>query len=227
MTNSRAQHWEERYSGVDRLWSGQPNDWLPQLAADWAPGTALDIGCGEGADALWLAERGWRVTAVDLSATAIGRLRTQAERAGLSARITATVSDAGQGLPPGPFDLVTCFYVHGGPGEGRLLLGRLLADAAERLGPGGRLLVVVHAVNPPWHAHPQARTYTAAQVLGETGQAIEGWEVVVAEERWREARGPQGQGGRRADAVVCLRRPAVRADQPTPPDPAGAPEGSA
>lgn len=227
MTNSRAQHWEERYAGVDRLWSGRPNDWLPQLAADWEPGTALDIGCGEGADTLWLAERGWQVTAIDLSHTAVGRLRTQAEQAGLSARITASVCDASRGLPAGPFDLATCFYVHGGPGDGHLLLGQLLAGAAQRLSPGGRLLVAVHAVNPPWHTHAQARTYTATQVLDEIGQAIEGWEVVVAEERWREVQGPQGQSGRRADAVVCLRKPAAGAGQPTAPGPTGAPEARA
>lgn len=227
MTNSRAQHWEERYAGVDRLWSGRPNDWLPQLAADWRPGTALDIGCGEGADALWLAERGWRVTAVDLSATAIGRLRAQAQRAGLGARITTEVGDADQGLPPGPFDLATCFYVHGGPGEGHLLLGRLLADAAARLAPGGRLLVAVHAVNPPWHPHHRARTYTAAQVLEETGPAIEGWEVIVAEERWRQATGPQGEAGRRADAVVCLRRPTTPAAPAIPAGREGLQDGGA
>ena len=54
----RASRWEERYASVERLWSGRPNDWLPELATDWEPGTALEIGCGEGADVLWLAE-GW------------------------------------------------------------------------------------------------------------------------------------------------------------------------
>ena len=57
--SERQEQWEARYASVDRLWSGEPNEWLPELAADWAPGAALDIGCGEGDDALWLAGRGW------------------------------------------------------------------------------------------------------------------------------------------------------------------------
>ncbi|MBF0696295.1 class I SAM-dependent methyltransferase [Actinomyces bowdenii] len=209
MTTSRAAHWEARYASVDRLWSGRPNDWLPELAGDWEPGAGLDIGCGEGADTLWLAERGWRVTAVDLSPTAIDRLRREAARRGLDQQVSALVQDGGQSLPEGPFDLVTCFYVHGGPKEGGLRLGDLLADAAGRVAPGGHLLVAVHAINPPWHTH-HARTYTAAELLEEIGESVAGWQTVVAEERWREATGPQGQAGRRADAVLCLRRPGSR-----------------
>ena len=202
----RASRWEERYASVERLWSGRPNDWLPELATDWEPGTALEIGCGEGADVLWLAERGWRVIGLDLSATAIGRLTGQAERLGVASRVTGRVHDAGDGLPAGPFDLVTSFYVHGGTEPGSLDLVALLSDAAARVAPGGHLLAAVHAVNPPWHTH-HARTYTAAELLEGLAEATAGWEVVVGEERQRRATGPDGQEGRRADAVVCLRRP--------------------
>ena len=202
----RASRWEERYASVERLWSGRPNDWLPELATDWEPGTALEIGCGEGADVLWLAERGWQVVGLDLSATAIGRLTGQAERLGVASRVTGRVHDAGDGLPAGPFDLVTSFYVHGGHEPGSLDLVALLSDAAARVAPGGHLLTAVHAVNPPWHTH-HARTYTAAELLEGLAEATAGWEVVVGEERDRQATGPDGQEGHRADAVVCLRRP--------------------
>lgn len=205
-TDNRASQWEERYASVEKLWSGRPNDWLPELAADWTPGTALEIGCGEGSDALWLAERGWQVTGLDLSATAIGRLSEQAERLGIASRVTGRVQDVGAGLPEGPFDLVTSFYVHGGPEEGSLDLVALLSDAATRVAPGGRLLTAVHAVNPPWRAH-HARTYTAAELLKGLAEATAGWEVVVAEEYQRQATGPDGHKGMRADAVVCLQRP--------------------
>ena len=202
----RASRWEERYASVERLWSGRPNDWLPELATDWEPGTALEIGCGEGADVLWLAERGWQVVGLDLSATAIGRLTGQAERLGVASRVTGRVHDAGDGLPVGPFDLVTSFYVHGGHEPGSLDVMALLSDAAARVAPGGHLLTAVHAVNPPWHTH-HARTYTAAELLEGLAEATAGWQVVVGEERDRQATGPDGQEGRRADAVVCLRRP--------------------
>ena len=174
--DDRASRWEERYASVEQLWSGRPNDWLPELAANWSPGSALEIGCGEGADVLWLAERGWRVTGLDLSATAIGRLTRHAERLGVASRVTGQVHDVGAGLPEGPFDLVTSFYVHGGPQEGSLDLVALLSHAADELLEG-------------------------------LAGATTGWETVGAEERRRQATGPDGQEGSRADAVVCLRRP--------------------
>ena len=133
-----ASSWEERYASVEQLWSGRPNDWLPELAVDWEPGAALEIGCGEGADVLWLAEHGWRVTGLDLSATAVARLSREAERRGVASRVTGRVHDVEAGLPEGPFDLVTSFYVHGGPEEGSLDLvartyaaGELVTGLAE------------------------------------------------------------------------------------------------
>ena len=131
-----ASRWEERYASVEQLWSGRPNGWLPELAVDWEPGAALEIGCGEGADVLWLAEHGWRVTGLDLSATAVGRLSREAERRGVASRVTGRVHDVEAGLPEGPFDLVTSFYVHGGPEEGSLNLVALLSKAAARVAPG-------------------------------------------------------------------------------------------
>ena len=99
-----ASSWEKRYASVEQLWSGRPNNWLPELAVDWEPGAALEIGCGEGADVLWLAEHGWRVTGLDLSATAVARLSREAERRGVASRVTGRVHDVGAGLPEGPFD---------------------------------------------------------------------------------------------------------------------------
>jgi 2-polyprenyl-3-methyl-5-hydroxy-6-metoxy-1,4-benzoquinol methylase len=72
--------WDERYRSHDALWSGNPNDHLINETDGLTPGPALDVGCGEGADAVWLAERGWRVTAVDLSTVALERGAAHARR---------------------------------------------------------------------------------------------------------------------------------------------------
>ena len=206
--NERQEHWESRYAAVDRLWSEQPNDWLPEFAASWEPGRALDLGCGEGADAVWLAERGWEVTGIDLSATAIARLEAEADRRGLGERVHGVVLDViREELPAGPFDLVAAFYVHGGPMPGSLDLIELLGRGAGLVAPGGRLLTAVHCVNPPWHGH-HARTYTPDELLSGLSRATRDWQVEAGGERWREVTGPDGEAGRRSDAVVCLRRPA-------------------
>lgn len=199
--------WEARYAAVDRLWSGDPNDWLPEFALGWEPGRALDLGCGEGADAVWLAEHGWDVTGLDLSATAIARMRARARDRGLAGRVHGLVLDATrERLLAGPFDLVAAFYVHGGPMPGSLELVELLTRGAVLAAPGGRVMTAVHCVNPPWHRH-HARTYTPAELLASLAGATKGWQVEVAQERWREVPGPDGEAGRRSDAVVCLRRP--------------------
>lgn len=198
--------WEERYAAVERLWSGEPNEHLTRLAAAWRPGRSLDIGCGEGDDVLWLVSRGWQATGVDISPTAIARLRAGAAERGLTGVEGEVVDLTAQALPAGPFDLVTSFFVHGGPHEGSIVLEDVLARAAARAALGGRLLTAVHCVNPPWHRH-HARTYTPAELLAGLAGATKGWQVEVAQERWREVPGPDGEAGRRSDAVICLRRP--------------------
>jgi len=101
---------------------------------------------------------------------------------------------------------VTSFYVHGGPAPGSLELVTLLADAAARVAPGGRLLIAVHCANPPWHRHG-ARTYRPDELLAALRRTCGGWDVELAEERPREAVGPDGTPGLRSDTVLCLRRP--------------------
>ncbi|WP_092613048.1 class I SAM-dependent methyltransferase [Actinomyces ruminicola] len=209
--SSRQIEWEARYAAADRLWSGAPNDWLSR-AAYWEPGRSLDVGCGEGADVLWLAEHGWRATGVDFAPTAVERMLEEARRRGLAARVQGLVLDlSADPLPEGPFDLVTSFYVHGGPDPGGLNLPRLLARLAALVADGGRLLTAVHCTNPPWHRH-HALTYRPEQLADAVLDAAPGtWEVETAAERWREAISPDGEAGGRSDAVVCLRRGVGRA----------------
>jgi SAM-dependent methyltransferase len=132
--------WDGRYADLDRLWSGQPNGTLVAEVAGLTPGRVLDVGCGEGADAVWLARGGWDVTAVEVSGVALKRAATHADDAGVGVRwVHAGLAEAM--LPPGSFDLVSAQYP---------ALLRTPDAAAERallaaVAPGGVLLLVHHA----------------------------------------------------------------------------------
>lgn len=134
--------WDERYAGEGRMWSGQPN---PQLVAEvegLAPGTALDVGCGEGADVVWLAHRGWQVTGADFSAAGLTRAASHAEEAGVAERTEWWQVDAREFDSAGrTWDLVTTHFLHP-PAGGMAEVTRRLCTAVA---PGGHLLVVGHA----------------------------------------------------------------------------------
>ncbi len=130
--------WDERYASADQVWSGDPNGALVAEVGDLEPGTALDVGCGEGADAVWLARRGWHVTAIDVSEVALTRARRHADEAG----VTVTWSRSGlEAAELGTFDLVSAQYAVLGATPGRDAERALLGAVA----PGGLLLVVHHA----------------------------------------------------------------------------------
>jgi SAM-dependent methyltransferase len=135
--------WDERYRSRDALWSGNPNPHLVAQASDLGPGHALDVGAGEGADAIWLASRGWHVIAVDLSAVALERASAHAGQAGpdIAARIEWVHEDVTSWDPgPGRYDLVSVQYMHLLPERRQAMLGHLAAAVA----PGGSLLMVGH-----------------------------------------------------------------------------------
>jgi SAM-dependent methyltransferase len=135
----RAEEWDEMYAGADRVWSGNPNGALIAEASDLIPGTAIDLGCGEGADAVWLAQRGWDVTAVDVSSVALERAAGHIAASG----VAVTLLHGGLldlDLQSASFDLVSVQYP--------ALLheqGRSLAAILALVGPVGTLLFVHHA----------------------------------------------------------------------------------
>jgi SAM-dependent methyltransferase len=137
--------WEQRWMTARLATDGAslpPNHTMTDTATALPVGTALDAGCGEAADALWLADRGWRVTAVDFVASVLQRGRSRAEELGpdVSARIQWQEADLSAWTPPvASFDLVTSHYMHGI--ANRESVFRRLADAVR---PGGTLLVVGH-----------------------------------------------------------------------------------
>jgi SAM-dependent methyltransferase len=201
------QSFEEMYGATDALWSGRPNPQLVAEAADLPPGTALDVGCGEGADAVWLAARGWQVTGVDFAATALTRAAAGAAAAGeeVAARIEWVRADVTQWTPePGSFDLVSAQFMHLLPDERRVLFARL-ADAVRT---GGQLLLVGHdfsdiAAGAHRPDEPE-RFFTPDEVAGSLDPAT--WEVLVAEARPRPAHQHEGEHIEVHDAVVRARR---------------------
>jgi SAM-dependent methyltransferase len=154
-----AKAWNERYAAAERVWSVEPNVWVVEVvdgleaaptgaagaraarcgaprAGSMSPGRALDLACGEGRNAVWLAERGWRVTAVDFSAVALNRGRAASSAVKWIEADVVTWTPRDQAA----FDLVALVYLHLPPAERRTVLG----TATASLAPGGTLAVIGH-----------------------------------------------------------------------------------
>ena len=208
--DAAAAWWDELYGARERVWSGAANAALVRLAPDLRPGTALDLGCGEGADAVWLAARGWQVTAVDISAVALARAAQHAAEAGVAERIRWQHHDLAVSFPAGRFDLVSAHFLHA-PAELGMPREEVLRAAAAAVAPGGTLLVVGHADYPPWsqHRHDEhERLATPQEVLDGLDLAPGEWRVLRVETAPREASGPDGQAATLHDAVVMAERTA-------------------
>jgi SAM-dependent methyltransferase len=172
--------WDRRYAGRELIWTSHANRFLVDETKALEPGRALDIACGEGRNAIWLAERGWRVTGVDFSKVGLEKARTLADERGVDARwIAADLVD----FEPEPeaFELVLAFYLQVAAGQRRLIL----RSVVEGLAPAGVLLVVAHDSSNLEHGHggPQdpAVLYTPSDVAADldgTGLKIERAETV-------------------------------------------------
>ncbi|MGC1209642.1 MAG: class I SAM-dependent methyltransferase, partial [Ornithinimicrobium sp.] len=142
------EEWDERYAESDRIWSGEPNGALIAEVTGMPPGRVLDVGCGESADAIWLAQQGWTVVALDVSGVALARGRTHASAAGVEVDfVHSGLLDAG--LKPGSFDLVSALYPalrHTDAADTEGLLLNLVS-------PGGSLLFVHHVLDDHHHDH--------------------------------------------------------------------------
>ncbi len=131
--------WDRRYSEAGFVWTTEPNRFVVAELADLPPGRAIDLGAGEGRNAVWLAERGWKVTGVDFSEVGLAKARALAEERGVE--VEWVLADLRSFVPPpGSFDLVLIAYVQLPPAERTAVLHR----AGEALRPGGTLLVVAH-----------------------------------------------------------------------------------
>lgn len=204
MTDQSAeQFWEGFYQDRDAVWSGRANPLLVREVTALSPGSALDLGCGEGGDAIWLAKQGWRVTALDISATALGRAAAHAETAGVGDRIEWVRHNLAESAHDGSYDLVSAQFLQSpvaGPGEWEAILRGAMAAVA----PGGVLLIVAHAGWPSWVDTPphEYRFPTVPEILGALDLPRAGWTVALTELVERELDGPDGHHGHRGDNLV-------------------------
>jgi SAM-dependent methyltransferase len=202
VSDAVAAHWDERYAGTEQMFSGRPNFALVTEVSGLQPGRALDVGCGEGADAVWLAAQGWTVTALDVSQVALERAALRAQQAAAQVEwVHAGLVDAV--LPPAGFDLVSAQYPALRSSADHDAERALLAAVA----PAGLLLVVYHAgfdgEEAKSHGIDPADYVSLTDVASLLG---DDWRVRIDERRPREA--PVGGAGQRHthDAVLRARR---------------------
>ena len=197
------QHWHERAASST---STTPHPYQAREIAGLTPGTALDAGCGTGAEAVELAALGWQVTAVDIASQPLEQAAHRASAAGVADRVELVEADLSTWVPDAPFDLVTSHYAH--PSIPQL---DFYSRLASWVGPGGTLLLVGHLHHGHEHAHhgdedrpPASATATASAVVGllDPGE----WEVVTAEEHHRTVTANDGREVSLDDVVVAARR---------------------
>ncbi|MEV0644905.1 class I SAM-dependent methyltransferase [Phytomonospora sp. NPDC050363] len=203
--DANREYWDDRYSESPHVWSGKANAVLEREAAKLTPGRALDLGAGEGGDAIWLASRGWRVTAADISQVALDRAASHAAEAGVADRVDWQRHDLGDTFPDGEYDLVSAQFLHspaGLPREG------ILRSAARAVAPGGILLIGSHAGWPSWMENPpEGVEFPSPQETVAGLELADGeWETLICAEHEREQRKPDGTTGIRMDNTVMLRR---------------------
>ncbi|MGP5056500.1 class I SAM-dependent methyltransferase [Brachybacterium paraconglomeratum] len=200
---SPTEYWEQRYSGSERIWSGKVNATMASVVAELSPGTAIDLGCGEGGDVLWLAEQGWTAHGLDISTVAVGRAREEAAVRGLDgASFDAVDLDAWE-PKPASVDLVTASFFQSSVALDRIAIRR---RAMTALRTGGRLVTISHAAPPSWAKDHTAKMVSVQDEAAQLGGSAEEWEVELAEERPRAATAPDGSAGEHLDAVLVLRR---------------------
>lgn len=200
-----AEYWENRYRD-GKTWSGKPNAALVRELAGESPGTALDLGSGEGGDALWLAREGWSVTAVDISPSA---LAIGAAEQGADDDITWVAADLSEWRAPRTFDLVSACFLHS---TVELPREAILRRNAEAVTPGGQLLIVGHFSSPhhdsPHHDMELPSPQEVLAMLFDDNPRLsrEGWTVETCELVERQGAAPDGTPTALVDSVLRLRR---------------------
>ncbi|MFG2502097.1 class I SAM-dependent methyltransferase [Streptomyces sp. NPDC048441] len=197
--------WDERYNQSGRLWSGEPNAALVRETEGLAPGTALDLGCGEGGDAIWLARQGWRVTATDISRVALGRAAEHAAQAQVADRVDWQHHDLGTSFPAGNYELVSAQFLHS---LHEMPREEILRNAAAAVVPGGTLLIVGHMGFPAGETepHPGVDFPSPQKVLASLELPDEQWDVLVCDTHEHHHKDPDGQPSTRTNYTLKMGR---------------------
>jgi thioredoxin reductase/SAM-dependent methyltransferase len=191
--SANASDWDHRYQG-EQMWSGNPNGTLVREASGLAPGRALDVGAGEGADALWLAEQGWTVTASDISQRALDRVSVEAGRRGLRVECQRADANALDAFETAAFDLVSAQYAS----IPRTRDDRGVHNLLNAVAPGGTLIIVSHDLEPmrpvlagrvagtPDHSRPfDPDAYVRVDDFAKALTGAPDWEIELQEKRLR------------------------------------------
>lgn len=196
--------WESHY-GSRLAWGERVNPLLAETVGPLRPGDALDLGCGAGGDTIWLAQHGWQVTAVDLSATAVDGVRKRAHELSVGDRVVTERHDLTRTFPGGAFDLVSAQYLHT---PFTLPRTRILHAAAHALRPGGLLLIVDHGSTAPWswNSDPDTHYPAPTDIATELDLDPARWLVLRADTPRRRATGPAGRTATVTDNVLLVRR---------------------
>ena len=192
--------WDERYSTSELIWTGRANQFVEAHLGDLTPGTAIDLGAGEGRNAVWLAGRGWSVTAVDFSQVGLDKALRLADEHGVT--IAVERADATTWAPPAPVDLVVLSYLQLPTDERRTVL----EHAATWLNPGGTLFVIAHDRSNVTDGYGGPPSPDVCYTVDETVDALAGLDVVTAEVAQRHVDTPDGTKIA-LDTLVIARRP--------------------
>ncbi len=192
--------WDDRYSTTELIWTGRANQFVEAHLTDLEPGTAVDLGAGEGRNAVWLAARGWTVTAVDFSQVGLDKAARLAEDHGVS--ITTACADATTWHPEAPVDLVVLSYLQLPPAQQRVVL----ENAATWLAPAGTLFVIAHDRSNVEHGHGGPPSPDVCYSVAETVAALDTLNVTTAEVVERHVDTPDGTKTA-LDTLVIARRP--------------------
>jgi len=192
--------WDERYSTSELIWTGRANQFVEAHLADLEPGTAIDLGAGEGRNAVWLATRGWTATAVDFSQVGLDKADQLASEHGVE--ITTVRADATTWQPDAPVDLVVLSYLQLPSEQQRVVLDH----AATWLDPGGTLFVIAHDRSNVEHGYGGPSSPDVCYTVDETVAALAGLDVTTAEVAERHVDTPDG-AKTALDTLVIARLP--------------------